>query len=615
MGLVFVEFKDEIDAFLKYVDEKRLKLPDFHIVALSLEAQIYLRELNIDFHNTLKFFNNESHKSCLLKSGSIVQFMEENVRLKNNPEEINGYKDSYIFYVRHVVNYVLWVIEVVSNAIAYFKPDSIIVFDFVNSDYSNPLVNNNERYSGELCRIIAKKNNISIDELKIDLKNENSRFPVYVGERKVNKKINRKLNLLARKKTVLVTSLGYNIDSVCSKIKKWDKKVKVVYFSEGRVSFIHKLYHRFRQGVIPIGFDELEDNIVYSDIEKDLSYCFDLLGKNKSLFEYRKIEYWELIKHKILNGINTDIKYLVQKSNQLSFLIQNLKPNLTVSYSSRLLTYNLGEICRNNNLEALCISHGTVVPPKNEIEEIVNRNIGESVILNRYPSVAVQTPWCEKFLNHYEHESKDIITGPLIFRDDVKRKKIDKEKVIVHAVTLKTRFSLKFWGVETHDEFISSITSLIETVEGIKNTKLIIRLHPAYRYILSESKFKNILPASECYSFSCRGSIYDVLCNADLLVSFSSTTIEEALLNKIPVLLYDNWNRYRHFDAVELDKEAFRPYPVYYARDDKIMRENLPLIMERGLVDNIDEKEWLIYIYPKHCESNFYGYLNKCFNQ
>ena len=71
MGIVLVEFKDEIDAFLKYVEEKRLNLSDFHIIALSLEAQIYLSELNIDFHNTLKFFSNESHKNCLLKSDSI----------------------------------------------------------------------------------------------------------------------------------------------------------------------------------------------------------------------------------------------------------------------------------------------------------------------------------------------------------------------------------------------------------------------------------------------------------------------------------------------------------------------------------------------------------------
>ena len=38
----------------------------------------------------------------------------------------------------------------------------------------------------------------------------------------------------------------------------------------------------------------------------------------------------------------------------------------------------------------------------------------------------------------------------------------------------------------------------------------------------------------------------DVLGKADLLISFSSTTIEEALVNDIPVLLYGGGGRYAH---------------------------------------------------------------------
>ena len=84
--IIFVEFKNEIDILLEYVEHHTIELSDIQIVALSLETQIYLKELNIDFYNTLLFFNNESHKNCLLKSNSIVQFMEENICFKNNPD-------------------------------------------------------------------------------------------------------------------------------------------------------------------------------------------------------------------------------------------------------------------------------------------------------------------------------------------------------------------------------------------------------------------------------------------------------------------------------------------------------------------------------------------------
>ena len=39
------------------------------------------------------------------------------------------------------------------------------------------------------------------------------------------------------------------------------------------------------------------------------------------------------------------------------------------------------------------------------------------------------------------------------------------------------------------------------------------------------------------------------ICKADLLISFSSTTIEEALVNKIPVALYGGKGRYCHIES------------------------------------------------------------------
>jgi len=616
--IIFVEFKNEIDILLKYVRGSKSKSSCIKIVALSLEAQIYLKELNVDFYNTLPFFTNESHENCLLKSDSIVQFMEDSIYFENNPEDINGYKDFYIFNIRHVVNYILWLIEVITNAIEYLRPDTILTFKFVNNSYYNALINNNERYSGEMCKLICEKYVISTTELNIDLKNVKMGVPITKTSelKKRTKNINEKIGRFANINTIMCISIGYNLENVFKKIKKINKNAKVIYVHNEHQSIVHKLYFKYFKNIDEfLSFDEIENYVIYSDIENDLIDCFDLLENHNELFEYKDINFWETIGNKISKGINTEVKSLARNSNKLSHLIERLEPNLTLSYYSRNLAYNLGEICRNNGLEALCISHGTVTPPKNNIEEIVNRNIGKSVILNRYPTVAVQTPWCEKFLDYYEHESKDIKTGPLIFRNNIKRTKTKKQKIIVHSVTLKARSSFKFYGVETHDEFVSSISSLIKAVEKIENTKLIIRLHPIYKSILSKNKFKHILPQSDCYSFSCGGSIYDVLKNADLLVSYSSTTIEEALLNKIPVLLYDKWNRYEHFDAVELECDRFKPYPVYYANNKSTMNENLPLILKNGLTDKIKDEDWSNYSYPKDVEFNFYEYVHDCLNK
>ena len=48
------------------------------------------------------------------------------------------------------------------------------------------------------------------------------------------------------------------------------------------------------------------------------------------------------------------------------------------------------------------------------------------------------------------------------------------------------------------------------------------------------------------------GEFNDYLLASDLLLSYSSTTIEESLQNKIPVLQYDPDGKYEHIPAQEL---------------------------------------------------------------
>lgn len=613
MKLIFFEFPVEVDSFLVFLKERNLKLSDFYIVALSLNVQVYLKKCGINFSNTLKYFNNDSHKNCLFQSNLIVEFMENALSLNNNPENIEGYKDWHVFCVRHIVNYFLWVIEIGSNAISDVQISRVYaVVQQHDYDFTGPLIKNSEMYLGRIIEFLAIKNNLPVTI--IPLKNKRVSFP---QKNRLKYKNVKKYNFeeLRKHKILLIPSLSYNLHHVCSKIKSWDPKIRVVYIHDEPLSFHRKLFYKFFKNVnYFVGLHNFPDSTCPS-IEEDLKRWVAELEANKLVFAYKGINFWTQIKSKVSIGITGDTKNLAQKSHKLLFLIRNISPDLTLSYSSRHITYVLGELCRNEGLEALCISHGTVVPPKNDVEVIVNRNIGKSVILNRYPSVAVQTPWCEKYLEYYPHSSKEIITGPLVLRNNIKkRKKNEKKLTILHAVTLKSRASLKFWGVEHHDEFISSLTDLIKITSRIEEVHLIIRLHPAFANESDSGEIRQLLPKSDSYSLSCSGSIQKDLEKADLLVSFSSTVIEEAMLNKIPVLLYDKWRRYQHFDALDLDKDLFRPYPVYYISSAPVMEKYLSLILSNGLVEKVNVKDWLHYSYSSAHQEGFYKYLEDCFH-
>jgi hypothetical protein len=69
---------------------------------------------------------------------------------------------------------------------------------------------------------------------------------------------------------------------------------------------------------------------------------------------------------------------------------------------------------------------------------------------------------------------------------------------------------------------------------------------------LTEEAFRQLVIASDRCKIYCQGSFEDYLQVADLLISYSSTTIEEALQNRVPVLQYDPQGKYCHIPAQRL---------------------------------------------------------------
>ncbi|MBT6047221.1 MAG: hypothetical protein HOG49_10395 [Candidatus Scalindua sp.] len=624
MILVFIEYTEELDSFLQYLHKNELKLSEFNIVALSTAVQVVLLKRKIKYKNTLAYFGNESHRSCLLKSDSIVQFLNKELKV-NSDLRIDGYKEWYVFLIRHLVNHILWLIEIVSNAVSETRPEEILVIKIQSNNYHGPFINEDERYLSSVVSGLCSEQGYLVNEIKSDkyLRNHNSFSRIkpktfFLHTRSILQGFCKevksvlsgidKFDVLKKNKTLLVLSLGYNLDRVCQEIKRLDDSVKVVFLQDESTSIFKKFQLR--------GYHDIDYLISYNELptridsveKKDVESFLKCVEDNYNLFAYKGFGFFQIIKAKILAGITRSTEELIEKSYQMSYLIETIKPDLSLSYSSRGLTYVLGELCRNNDLKALCISHGSVVPPKNEIEEIVNRNIGESVILNKYPSVAVQTPLAKEFLDHYEHPSEEIITGPLVFGRKSNSVHSDKIINILHAVTLKSRGSMKFWGVEHNDEFVSSLGDIINVVGSIDNIKLIIKLHPTFYENFTSKDLNKLLPETESYVVSDR-TLEEELSVTDLVVSFSSTVIEEAIINRIPVMLYDKWDRYKHYKALDLKDKLFKPFPLYYINSRKDLEENLDSIVTKGLTSHISKDEWGHFVFPEEVKQNYYHYL------
>jgi hypothetical protein len=212
--------------------------------------------------------------------------------------------------------------------------------------------------------------------------------------------------------------------------------------------------------------------------------------------------------------------------------------------------------------------------------------------------VAVQTPLAERFLSDINCKSKPVITGPLLFGRKIdkttgvlelgRRYASEEDYIILHAGTPKHRACCRLLNYETIDEYVDGMISLINAVSKLKNVHLIIR----YRNIdgFDHNKLKEILPRSDSYSIASDGIFSDYLLISDLLVSYSSTTMEEALQNNIPVLLFNKYNRYQHIRGTELSLrgKGFTPSALYNVNYEDDLLFAIKWIISNHLSKKID---------------------------
>ena len=127
--------------------------------------------------------------------------------------------------------------------------------------------------------------------------------------------------------------------------------------------------------------------------------------------------------------------------------------------------------------------------------------------------------------------------------------------------------------------------------------KIIVKLHPGISHLKNslQIEFKNLKFSNE--------KLEKVLSDTFVTISFSSTAIEDALVSKQPVILFDQWKRYRHC------KSELNPLKgnaaIYYIND----ADNLLLTIEtiKNLNNKIDYKK---YLFEGNISKNFKKIIN-----
>lgn len=607
---------------------------DVLYIALKPKVYSYLKDRGAAVRDTTSYFTNESHKIVLERSRGQIEWLAEHARfVELNNGVKRAHRDIFIFWTRLSLFYFLWITEIIHNAVEEHKPDTVAAPLSGGRKVSSLSVEPEERYMGRIAGAIAADRGLLFEDISVNLrvshKTESSLDPV--------RRIILFLKFFVKHARFQLWQMGLFLKEVRSKRRPVFVTTPHYQMAKLADELRHKIPNRrfyFLDGPalsyvpMPWFIMALPEARFADSIRRQKRLFSDFAGalsSRKDLFAFHGIAFSGLVAHKMQSGISDHITSLLLWSNKLDRFLDLLKPAAFISNGNRSDDIMLAELCLKKNIPTIMIPHGSHSYPKNEYERMEWGEQGKAFLRAPFSILALQSPLAEGYLKAFPSESRVMRTGPLIWgrpvnaaRSGILRKEIlsggrygaKEPKIILHAGTPKSSGNLRLYVYETPDEYIHALRDLAGAVETSSDSVLVVKFRPSAE--ISVDDLKKLVPFSDKVILSVNESFADILGIADLLVSFSSTTTEEALQNRIPVLLYGGQGRYRHLEAYEI-KEGLpvQPSPVYFIDEAASLGYGIRNILE--LYRNAGKLAHLFdpYIYPEKTRTSLADFFKE----
>lgn len=518
---------------LNYIFSKTSFLDDTTVLPINLELQSYCLAKNIKHINVIEFIDNDLHKKIIKNCELALK------KLDYGELDTNSQKKVYKNYIRKRFYSINFIDEIFKKITKKNKIKKI----FISGWKSLISENSFDKYIiSEIIESLFEKNKIISLEKQ---EQENKTYKTY------KLKIQHIQN--SNKKSILFTGFGYNLGRVI--IEAIKKNFRVLVFDQEDLNFLKRIIF-FLLGIKLIKFIKTKNEYKNKIKLKDINLNF----KNR-----KYLKFLNLSKETFLE----DLTLLKTRCLAIDDFLLKLKPSLVVSVIARDFQGYCGERANFLKIPSICISHGTVSQAFNKYDLIYKKNICEAVFDGDFTYFSIQSKIAEQSLKTHKVGGKKIFTGNIVFAENKKKCTLFKKKIL-YAVTTKDFVGLQFYGVELYCEFFENV-KLISKITKKNNLEFIIHLHPSINDI-SKKNLKTLFPNLEFVS----GNISKSLKKSFVTISFSSTVIEDSLFSKVPVILFDRWNRYKHCTA-SLDPKI-KNEPIYYINNEKKLLEAIKTV-------------------------------------
>tara|TARA_B100001123_G_C15229077_1_gene994375 strand:- start:178 stop:1539 length:1362 start_codon:yes stop_codon:yes gene_type:complete len=377
------------------------------------------------------------------------------------------------------------------------------------------------------------------------------------------------VSLSKKSRRILVPNIAKNMNILLSNISNYYKYISVYVLGEGKtiLSELYKFFILLKSFLLnSIMYFNEKYEVQFIKISLSLLAPLKVKGKSKNAYKYikelllninnsdmsLKIIKPEVITHIYeLHKIHDILSYLDKQeilSLGLEKYLKICKPDIIFSQMSMGITCMLGYHARKMNIASMLISHGSHVRHVGNIVSLEHSNMAGNMLYGDYQYLGIQTMLSYEYISSKQIPRQSIVKiSPTILIKNNTEKYITDKLTILYAGTILS--GTKSYLYETPDEHYESINDTVEILSKCKNIKLIIKFRQTNEFTYDSLKYLlNNLP--ENVSIIDDGLLSENLAVSHLLMSFSSTTIEEALINNTPVLLYGGKGRYSHIPKV-----------------------------------------------------------------
>ncbi len=535
------------------------------VLALTPQAQAQLHDAQIPYANTLEFFGREGHAMVLETAEAMLEKLFPVFQCLSRPPVRAAFFNLMTLRAHISLRYWLAILHIVDRACKRFGSKVLVLCTGSNSSHAESIAavlsayasaNRLEYRQGHKARFkfagLVAPWLAYLDCVLFELSLWWVRWR-FTGRR-----------------LLMAAGPTYGVPNLVARMRQALVSAPVLYLTSSP-KFVSSCIKQILQGQVSVFrntrafLDKGERGVRDQQLREMGEQLCEILKSERERFTCYRVYFGDCIKHFLTDDLVREATQLYAEVKGLERIADSLHPMLAVSQHALGQHGALGEICQARDIPSLLVTHGSHVPQDDTFAYKEWSSHAKTIFNANFGRVAVQTPWAEKFLRQQETSVKTLQSGPLLFavasgkggdRSEWRRKcygiapDSSSTFVVLHAGTPKPWSSFRPWVYETTDEYLQNINDLITAAEQVAGIHVAIRFRPSPGLTLKA--FKSLIKPSPIAVICTEGVFSEYLQGADMLVSYSSTTIEESLQHGVPVLLYDPDGKYHHLPGQRL---------------------------------------------------------------